>query len=343
MEPFYFGLGITLLASAFQGSFVVPMTYAKGWKWENSWLLFSILGMLLFNWMLAVMSVPDLGAIYAKATPYQLMIPIIFGFLWGIGSICFGLGMAVMGLALGYTIIMGLVLGMGAFIPMLCLYPGDIMTFKGLLILAGLVVMLVGICLSGIAGRIKEREQGGRSGEITKTTNISTGVGFLICLVAGVFSSFSNVGYALSEPLIHLAQEQGASSQWAGNAVWVLILSTGGVVNIVYSIFLLVRNKTFGIYKQAGFSRNIVLIACMALMWIGSFSLYGLGANQMGQWGTVIGWSIFIALSIAIGTLWGIFQGEWAGTKFQSRRIMCISFAILVLAILIFAWSTQVA
>lgn len=341
MELFYFGLGIILIASVFQGSFVVPMAYAKGWKWENSWLLFSLLGMWVFNWMLAAMSVPNLWKIYMSATLDQLLIPIVFGFLWGIGAICFGLGMAVMGLALGYTIIMGLVLGMGAFIPMLCLHPADLLTFRGMVILAGLVVMLFGIGLSGIAGRIKEREQGKRSGEITKITNLSPKIGFLICLVAGIFSSLNNVGYAMSGSLIQLAQEQGASPQWAGNVVWVLIFSSGGIVNIAYSVFLLVRNKTFGAYRQPGFSKNFVFTMLMAIMWIGSFILYGLGAGQMGQWGTVIGWSIFIALSIAFGTFWGIFQGEWTGTTFRSRRIMFASITVLILAILIFAWIAQ--
>ena len=343
MESFYFGLGIILTASAFQGSFVVPMAYAKGWRWENSWLLFSLLGMFVLNWMLAAMSVPDLLGVYRNATPYQLMIPIVFGFLWGIGAICFGLGMAIMGLALGYTIIMGLVLGMGAFIPMLCLYPADLFTFRGMVILAGLVIMLFGICLSGVAGKIKEREQGKRSGEITKITNLSPKIGFLICLVAGIFSSLNNVGYAMSDSLIQLARQQGASPQWAGNVVWVLIFSAGGVVNIAYSVFLLKRNKTFIAYLLPGFFRNLVFITLMALMWIGSFILYGLGANQMGQWGTVIGWSIFIALSIAFGTFWGIFQGEWSGTTFRSRRMMFLSIVTLVLAILIFAWSAQLA
>ena len=341
MESFYFGLGIILIAALFQGSFVVPMAYAKGWKWENSWLLFSLLGMWVLNWMLAAMSVPNLLGIYMNATLHQLMIPIIFGFLWGIGAICFGLGMAVMGLALGYTIIMGLVLGMGAFIPMLCLHPGDLLTVRGMVILTGLVVMLFGISLSGVAGRIKESEQGKRSGEITKITNLSPRIGFLICLVAGIFSSLNNVGYAMSESLIQLAREQGASPQWAGNVVWVLIFSAGGVVNIAYSVFLLKRNKTFIAFLLPGFFRNSVFIALMAFMWIGSFILYGLGAGQMGQWGTVIGWSIFIALSIAFGTFWGIFQGEWSGTTFRSRRMMFASIIILVVAILIFAWSAQ--
>ena len=343
MESFAWGLAIILLASVFQGSFVVPMTYAKGWKWENSWLLFSILGMIVFNWGLAFGTVPRLCSVYAATPPLQLATPLVFGLLWGIGAICFGLGMAAMGLALGYAIIMGLVLGMGAFIPMICLHPHDILTFKGVVVLFGLGVMVLGILLSGFAGKIKESEQKGRSGAITQASNVSLGVGFLICLIAGIFSSFNNVGYSLSESLIQQAQTQGASPRWAGNASWALIFTAGGVVNIAYSLYLMSRNRTFAVYKQPGFVKNFLLIAFMSLMWIGSFVLYGVGAEKMGQWGTVIGWSVFIALSIAFGTLWGIFQGEWAATQQKSRRIMAMSFCVLLVAIVIFAWSTQLA
>lgn len=341
MESLTSGLGIILLAALFQGSFVVPMAYARSWKWENSWLVFSILGMLVFNGVFAWSTVSGLASVYSEATPVQLLIPIVFGALWGIGAICFGLGMAAVGLALGYAIIMGLVLSMGAFLPMICLHPADVFTAKGQVVMFGFVVMLFGILMSGLAGKLKETEQGTRAGEITKTTDISLGVGLLICIVAGIFSSLNNVGYALSEPLIKLAESQGTSPFWAGNAVWLLIFSSGGVVNITYSLVLLKRRKTFGLYKNPDILKNMGLVAAMALMWIGSFVLYGLGASKMGNWGTVIGWSVFIAISIALGNVWGIMQGEWKGTKPKSRRIMGISMAIQVLAILIFAWGAQ--
>ena len=338
MESLASGLGIILLAAFFQGSFVVPMAYARHWKWENSWLVFSLLGMVIFNGIFAWSTVPGLLSVYSQAAPMQLLIPIVFGVLWGIGAICFGLGMAAVGLALGYAIIMGLVLSMGAFLPMIFLHPSDVFTAKGMVVILGFVIMLFGILMSGRAGKLKEAEQGKRTGEITKTTDISLGMGLLICVVAGIFSALNNVGYALSEPLIKLAESQGTSPLWAGNAVWLLIFSAGGIVNILYSLILLKQRKTFGLYKHPDLMKNLGLIAVMSLMWIGSFVLYGLGASKMGNWGTVIGWSVFIALSIALGNVWGIFQGEWKGTKGKSRRVMVISMTIQVFAILVFAW-----
>ena len=41
------------IAGLFQGSFVLPMTLTREWKWEHTWAAFSLLGMLVFNWLIA--------------------------------------------------------------------------------------------------------------------------------------------------------------------------------------------------------------------------------------------------------------------------------------------------
>ncbi len=50
---------MVILASILQGSFLVPMTHVRRWRWENSWVVFSVLGMIVFNWALAFASVPS--------------------------------------------------------------------------------------------------------------------------------------------------------------------------------------------------------------------------------------------------------------------------------------------
>jgi len=61
----------------------------------------------------------------------------------------------------------------------------------------------------------------------------------------------------------------------------------------------------------------------------------------MGDWGSVIGWSVFIAMSIAVAGIWGIMQGEWKGTSAGTRKLMGIGLGILVVAILLFAYSAS--
>jgi len=316
------GFFIILVASVLQGSFMVPMSYVKKWQWENSWALFSVLGMIGFNWVLAWVTIPSLLDVYRAAPAAALATPGIFGLCWGIGAVCFGLGVAAAGFALGYAIIMGIVLSFGAFIPMLVQHREEILTPKGLLVLLSLAVMIVGIAVFGRAGTRKEKEQSEKTGAITKTSTLSIKVGLAICIVGGLLSCLTNVGFSLSESLVDLAKEHGVSENWAGNSVWAILFTFGALVNLGYCGYLFTKNKSFRAYREPGLFRNFFLVAFMSLMWIGSFVLYGLGAGMMGDWGNVVGWSVFIGLSITIANLWGFAQGEWANTTPKTRTLM---------------------
>lgn len=340
MENIGLGIAIVIVAALLQGSFMVPMAYVRTWKWENSWAVFTLLGMFVFNWILAIWTIPSLGSVYSSVPMTAILIQVLFGLLWGIGAVCFGLGMAAVGFALGYAVIMGLVLGLGAFIPLALLQPTEIATPKGMLILLGLAVVLVGIAVCGRAGIRKEREQGTRAGEITRTSTLSIGAGLLVCLLAGIFSCFPNVGFAFSKPLVNAATRLGAEERWVGNAVWAILFTFGGLVNLAYCGYLFQKNRSLALFGNQGLVRNVLLVALMAAMWIGSFALYGLGAQFMGEWGPVVGWSVFIALSIGVASLWGIAQGEWRDTSSATRRWMFTGLAVIAAAILVLAFAS---
>ena len=342
MNGLFFGLLVVIIAAVFQGSFAVPMAYARGWKWENSWMVFSVFAMIVFNVLFALISIPALFGVYGSAGFGGIIMPLIWGIIWGVGAIGFGLGITSAGLALGYAILLGTVLSMGTFIPMAVLHPAEILTAKGILVIAGLIVTLIGIGTSAYAGILKEREQGKAAGEITKTARFSVKVGILICFVAGVFSSVINIGFSLSRSLVDIALSLGAPELWAGNVIWAVMFTSGGILNIGYCAYLMGVNKSASAYTSPGIVRNFGLLLFMSLMWIGSFILYGVGATMMGSWGTVIGWSVYMTLSIALGNIWGIVQGEWRGAGRRSKAVMARGLAIILAAIIIFAYSGSV-
>ena len=341
MAELILGLAVVVLAAIVQGCFMVPMSYVKGWKWENSWAVFSILAMVVFNWTLGFSTIPQLTNIYAQATAMDFIIPAFFGLCWGIGAIGFGLGIAAVGLALGYAIIMALVLSLGAFIPMLILHPADIFTPKGIIIIIGVVVMVAGIALFGKAGIRKEKEQGQKTGRITELSKASMKLGIVICIIGGVFSCFPNVGFALSDSLIKLAKEFNTDPKWTANSVWTIMFTSGAIANLAYCGYLFKKNNSFKDYKNPSFLKNLFLMAITSLLWIVSFVLYGVGASIMGSWGSVIGWSVFIAMSIAVAGTWGIIQGEWKNTSAVTRKWMFAGLGTLVIAIMLFAYSAS--
>jgi len=75
----------------------------------------------------------------------------------------------------------------------------------------------------------------------------------------------------------------------------------------------------------------------MAFLWIGSFYMYGIGTSRIGQLGSIIGWPIFITLSIIVGTFWGIWNGEWdrVDSNDPVRKKLKRGLAILIIATII--------
>ncbi len=329
------GLLLVLVAGILQGSFVLPMTLTRQWKWEHNWAVFSLLGMLVFNWAIATQVLPDLAGAYRNTPLRDLQVLLLFGALWGVGAILFGMGMDRLGMALGYPIIMGLILSLGALIPLLILNPSGILSLPGLLLLAGSGVTIGGIVACARAAGLKQNSPEGKE----KSASGALAAGLLIAVFAGALSCLPNVGMNYAGNLKAAAVKLGASELMAGNAAWALFFTAGFVVNSAYCLVLMFKRGTFPALRLE-LGRNLGLIAGMGLMWIGSFYFYGMGAARMGRWGGILGWPLFISLAILVGNLWGLRRGEWTGAPAASRRRLNLGLWLLLAAVICFGLSS---
>jgi len=329
------GFSLVVVAGFFQGTFVLPMTMTRKWKWEHTWGSFSLLGMLVFNWILAAIFIPGTIGIYGSVPVRDLMILVLFGAGWGIGAILFGMGMDRLGMALGYPVIMGLIASLGALIPLVVFFPEALLEPRGLVLILGTALAMVGIVFcarGGARNQDKEDKQNTvRSG--------SFAAGLSIAIFAGILSCLPNVGMAFGDNIMEAARLRGISVTHAGNAVWALFFTVGFMVNFVYCLILMIRHKTLNDYLTPESFRNTGLSVLMALMWIGSFYLYGMGAAGLGKWGLVVGWPLFICLSIVVGNLWGVWRGEWKGAQPSARKSLNIGIIILIIAVVTIAIS----
>lgn len=331
------GLILVLLAGLLQGTFILPMTLVRKWGWEHTWATFSLLGMIVFNWIITLLFVPNILAIYAASPRWDLAILALFGFGWGVGAVLFGLGMARLGMALGYPIIMGLIASLGALIPLVVFFPQALFTTKGLVLLAGTTVVILGIVVCSVAGSR-------RISSVTKSDAVpghTLATGLIIAVLAGVLSCLPNVGMAFSKNVTGVAEAVGLSRAWSGNTVWALLFTLGSVANLAYCLLLMFRKNTLREYWNAETPRNLGLSALMALMWIGSFYLYGAGAARLGRWGLIAGWPLFISISIVVGNIWGLWRGEWQGTTASSRKLLNVGLTILIVAVVVVALSNS--
>ena len=121
----------------------------------------------------------------------------------------------------------------------------------------------------------------------------------------------------------------------AGNAAWALLFTAGFAVNFLYCAGLMLRRGNLRLWA-AELPRNTALIGLMALLWIGSFYLYGMGAARLGRWGGIVGWPLFISLAILVGNLWGLGRGEWSAAPAAARRQLKLGLGVLLLAVVLF-------
>ena len=75
----WFGLLLTMVAGLLSGNCMLPMKFARRWPFEATWLVFSIVSLVVIPWMLALILVKDLGAVYAALPGRVFVAPLVFG------------------------------------------------------------------------------------------------------------------------------------------------------------------------------------------------------------------------------------------------------------------------
>jgi L-rhamnose-H+ transport protein len=149
-------------AGLIAGFFTSPMLLVKGWEWENTWAVYSFFGMVFFPWLTVFAVVPDAAGVFsdvATSTPGSIIKNCIFGAVWGVGSVLFGLGTDAVGNALGFALILGLTSAMGSAIPLLVLNPEEATERVGIFTWIGLVIVIIGLTLLATAGSRRDKEQ----------------------------------------------------------------------------------------------------------------------------------------------------------------------------------------
>jgi len=325
------GIGLVIVAAILQGIFLLPMARMHGWKWEHVWLAFSLAGMLIFNWIFTFISLPRPSVLYAAVPGRELAILAGFGLAWGCGAVLFGLGMDMLGLTLGYPLIMGLNASMGTFVPLIWLYGHSMFAGRRILISVGTLVAIVGISACSIAGARRES-----AAHRTRTVSHSRFVpGLLIAIASGFLSCLPNIGLTFGTNTLRAAENLGISPAFASNAVWFIFFSFGAVINLAYCLWLMMRNRNVRALFAPAQAGNWGWGLLMGAMWIGSFYLYGIGTAHIGPTGGTIGWPIFITLSIGAGVLCGLGNGEWRGAPANAKTLLWAGLAFILLAVLI--------
>jgi L-rhamnose-H+ transport protein len=94
------GVALTLIAGLMAGNCMLPLKFLGSWKWENAWLVFSIVSLVILPWALAITLVRNLFQTYSALSVQQLVIPMLLGAGWGVAQILFGISVDRLGLGI---------------------------------------------------------------------------------------------------------------------------------------------------------------------------------------------------------------------------------------------------
>jgi L-rhamnose-H+ transport protein len=231
------------LASA---SFYVPFRGVKRWAWETYWLVGGVFSWIIVPWFLAGLMTRDLMAVLHEAPASSMVWTYIFGVLWGLGGLTFGLTMRYLGMSLGMAVALGYTAVFGTLMPPIFRgqFVSDVLgTRSGIIILIGVAVCVVGIIFAGAAGISKERELSEEE-KRAAIAEFDLKRGLLVATFCGIMSACFAYGLAAGDPIKQITVQHGTSPLWQGLPVLVVLLAGGFTTNFIWCLILNIRNRT---------------------------------------------------------------------------------------------------
>jgi len=315
------------LGGVLTGVFTAPMKYLTRWRWENVWLVYAFFAQLIIPCAVIGAVVPHLLSLYVQVPTPRFFLVLLLGTLWGLGSVTFGIGVDRLGAGLGFALIMGISTLLGTILP---LFFSGTSNLKLIPFVLGLVLLISGVALSGLAGMRRERVA------LSKERNYATGLA--ICIASGILSSFFNIGMVVAKPIQDLAAARGAPAWASGDAVWPVMLCGCFLANASYCGFLLSKNGTGRLFFQSGGWEWWGAFG-MGAAWIIGVLAYGAGAMGMGQLGPVLGFPVFTALMLVCAYGVGRISGEWRGVDRTTIRWMNSAVILNVISVFVIGYS----
>jgi L-rhamnose-H+ transport protein len=335
MNPF---IGILLIAIGSIGtaSFYVPFKKVKIWSWESYWLSQGVAAWIIAPLLFAFIFIPkgELIPIIKEAPGSAKLMAVFFGALWGFGGLTFGLSIRYLGVALGQSIALGLCAAFGTLIPLIIAGDRLFSTPTGILTFIGVSITVAGIAVIGYAGSLKSKEITEEEKKAA-VKEFALKKGMFIAIFAGIMSACFNFGFESGKPIEAVALAHGTNPLFQKNPSLIFILLGGFITNLVYCGYLNVKNKTYKDYYTVSGSillNNLFFTFLAGFLWFFQFHFFGMGSSKLPEGMAVFGWSILMALNIALSNIWGIFLNEWKGVKKKTIIVLIIGIIILILS-----------
>ena len=332
------GLLIIAIGAFCQSSCYVPINKIKEWSWESYWIVQGVFAWLILPLLGALLAVPaghSLFELFTAEQSFNIWMTILFGVLWGVGGLTFGLSMRYLGVALGQSIALGTCAGLGTIMGPVLLNvffpeqdPLSKLTFS---VILGVVVCLLGIAIIGVAGSMKSA---GLSEEEKKAAvkDFNFPKGLAIALLAGFMSGCFNVGLTFGADINF---GELTDPMFRSLPATFLVTLGGFVTNAIYCFYQNQKNKTWGDYKKGSvWGNNLLFCALAGALWYSQFFGLSLGQSFFENGGTmyVLSFCILMALNVVFSNVWGIILKEWKGCSSKTIGVLIAGIVVLIIS-----------
>ena len=333
-----FGLGLVFhwLGGAAAAAFYAPYRKTTQWSWQTFWLVGGVISWLVAPVGFALVLVPGFWNVITNAPASSLGLTYVFGVLWGIGGLTFGLTMRYLGIALGMAVALGFCSAFGTLIPPFVTdgVGGLLGTPSAQTVFIGVVVAMMGIALNGAAGVSKEKELS-ESEKTAAVAEFNLVKGLTIAGISGALSACMAFGLQAGAPISELTKilliERGQPDTWQSLPTLVVVLSGGLTTNALWCLWLGAKEKTLDEFlaPQVPLFRNYALCAIGGILWYLQFFFYSVGETQMGAYG-FSSWTLHMASIIIFSTIIGVALKEWSGTSRRTRVLVLMGLVLLI-------------
>jgi L-rhamnose-H+ transport protein len=333
------------------GSFYMPYKKVKGWAWESYWIIGGLFSWLIVPPLAAWLTLPGFAEIIRHASLSTIQYTVLFGVLWGIGGLTYGLGVRYLGMSLGNSVVLGFCSAFGALVPTIYynFFPTTgKTTFTGLLtsrwgqvVLIGVGLCLLGIYICGRAGMLKERELSEEQKKAS-VAEFSLGKGLVVAIASGILSSCFNFGIEAGKPMADAAVAAGLNPLYQNNVAYVVLLWGGLSTNFIWCLILNTGNKTFRDYTntKTPLVRNYFFSALAGTTWFLQFFFYGMGESKLGNGAS--SWILHMAFIILVANGWGIALKEWKGVSKQTKTTILVGIFTIILSVLVVGYGNAI-
>jgi len=344
----FLGVMFHWLGGLASGSFYVPFRQVKKWSWEVYWLVGGFFSWIIAPWILASIQTRDLFAVLREAPTGALGWAYFWGAMWGLGGLTFGLTMRYLGMSLGMAVALSYCSVFGTLMPPI--FNGTIVdkfsTGSGHWIGFGIIVCVLGIVVTGLAGMSKDREMSEeKKKEAIKEFNFIKGI--LVATFSGIMSASFAYGLDAAAPIADLSAQHGTSTRWTVLPKLCGVLRGGFTSNFIWCVLLNVKNRTGYQYfsstlrqespaagERAPMLNNYLFSALAGVTWYMQFFFYTMGETQMGDY-KFSSWTLHMASIIIFSSLWGIALKEWKGSGAGTKQKLALGLALLVVSTII--------